>query len=487
MKRTTLLAAAAVLAALIALPAAPVTASPSSGTNPNVIASIADAAQTEAEDAPQPGCYLCYLPALYSSDVQVTVAIIDTGVDPHHEAFVDQLVPGENFVKEGDLGPVRWADGNGHGTHVAGVVLSVAPTAKILPVRVVDRAGSGSAAEIAEGIRWATDRGARVLNISLGVDDEEQRAHPELLDAVRYARSRDVVVVAAAGNEAEIGSPASYPAAWDETIAVGSVEGEQVADYSNRGAYVDLVTQGSEVRSTALGGGYVTMSGTSMASPRVAGAAAVLRTLHPEWSASDVYDQLAQTATDLGPQGRDATFGWGALDIRRAAQVQLTRPTGAVPELRKTKVNITARVGGVRVTARTLPVIFIETHDGAVYTLGDGDDFFSSPNRQWVRIWGYDTWGAPTEAIRVRLRPKAAPPIRAQVIRRAGVVSIRFTQAPAPGTQIAVYASRSAATASYIDGSAVRYSFRSRAEKVRLCWSTGLEEHGCRNFPVRRS
>ncbi|MUK90297.1 S8 family serine peptidase [Ornithinibacillus sp. L9] len=210
-------------------------------------------------------------------DSNQVIAVLDTGVDMKHEDLDDKTIPGYNFVRNNN----NPTDRNGHGTHVAGIaaaetnngvgVAGMAPETSILAVQVLDNRGSGSLDAVADGIVYAADYGAEVINLSLGCDCDTQT----LEDAVNYAWEKGSVVVAAAGNDGV--STTFEPASYENVIAVGAVDSNnQLASFSNYGTWVDVVAPGVDIASTYLRGGYVYMSGTSMASPYVAGLAGLL-------------------------------------------------------------------------------------------------------------------------------------------------------------------------------------------------------------------
>ncbi|SDQ66860.1 S8 family peptidase [Virgibacillus salinus] len=205
------------------------------------------------------------------------VAILDTGVDYRHEDLNSKTILGYDFVQN-DYKPM---DRNGHGTHVAGTaaaetnngigIAGMAPNTSILAVRVLDARGSGSLEDIADGIIYAADYGAEVINLSLGCDCDTQT----LENAVNYAWNNGALIVAAAGNDGV--STTFEPASYENVIAVGAVDSNnQIANFSNYGEWVDVMAPGVDIASTYLRDDYVYMSGTSMASPHVAGLAGLL-------------------------------------------------------------------------------------------------------------------------------------------------------------------------------------------------------------------
>lgn len=261
---------------------------------------------------------------------QTVVAVVDTGVSKHRD-LRRGLLTGRDFVDPGTSS----TDANGHGTHVAGIVgatannrlgiAGLAPKTKILPVRVLDASGSGSTDVVARGLVWAVDKGADVVNLSLssGFQDAALRR------AVAYAQQRGVVVVAAAGNDGGslaclFGCPAQYPAAYPGVIGVGSVDANlSRSSFSSTGSWVDVAAPGGGIVSTVptanrlgcAGASYCTISGTSMASPHVAAAVAVALSRYPRWGAAGTTRRLLATADDLGPTGRDSSYGAGYLDV----------------------------------------------------------------------------------------------------------------------------------------------------------------------------
>jgi subtilisin family serine protease len=269
---------------------------------------------------------------LTTGDPNLIVAILDTGVATDHPEFAGRILPGHNFVANNN-DPY---DDNGHGTHVAGIagamgnngkgIAGISWQSKILPVKVLNGEGQGSTYDFAQGIRWAVDNGARVINISAGADFSTDTEH----DAVKYAHDKGVVIVAAAGNTPD-GKP-EYPAGYDEVIAVSaSSRRDSVAGFSSYGDYVDVAAPGINILSTWVDHhkpGYQSESGTSMASPVVAGAAALILARNPALTPEQVQLLLQQTADDIGDPGFDPKSGWGRLNLLHALQ---QAPAGPQP------------------------------------------------------------------------------------------------------------------------------------------------------------
>jgi type VII secretion-associated serine protease mycosin len=246
----------------------------------------------------------------------ITVAVVDSGVMGTHEDLAGSVLQGTDFISPGN----GWNDQLFHGTFVAGIIAAhlgngrgiagAAPSVKILPVRVLDGGGSGNSANVAAGIIYAADHGARVINLSLGGPVPDAGVHA----AVQYAISKGAVVVAAAGNQARSGSPASYPAAFPEVLAVGAVDSSlHRADFSNVGSYVDVVAPGVNVMSTyyATTHSYAVGEGTSFAAPYASAEAALILATNPKLDAGDVRHVMEISARDLGPAGPDPEYGYG--------------------------------------------------------------------------------------------------------------------------------------------------------------------------------
>lgn len=259
----------------------------------------------------------------------VVIGVIDTGVDLSHGDLVENVDTDNDydFVNEDSIAQ----DDEGHGTHVAGIAaaaangkfgVGVAPSCRILPVKVLDHEGSGSSVDVARGIEWAVDHGADVINLSLGSSTPSE----VIRAAIQYAQAKGVLVVAAAGNDGKYG--VDYPAAFPGVLSVGASDAEDVlAAFSNYGPEVDIVAPGVGIVSTQLGGSTTMMSGTSMATPFIAGAAALLKAANPQMTADSIAGRLCTTAEDKGVPGFDIQYGFGRVSLSAALSV----PTPPVP------------------------------------------------------------------------------------------------------------------------------------------------------------
>lgn len=259
----------------------------------------------------------------------VTVAVVDSGVAASHPDLTGRVVTGEEFLGNSGIGVAGGtSDPNGHGTHVAGIVAATAnnglgvtggaPGARILPVRVLDASGSGWDSDVARGIDWAADHCARVVNLSLGGGSSSV-----VVDAaVAYARSKGAVVVAAAGNTGAAGNTAVYPGASPGVIAVAAVDAALArANFSTSGSYVAIAAPGVSVLSTYSPSTYVFMSGTSMATPFVSAAAALVLAAHPSCTPDGVAARLEQSAQHLGAPVPNNDLGYGLVDPAAAIAV----------------------------------------------------------------------------------------------------------------------------------------------------------------------
>lgn len=268
----------------------------------------------------------------------VVLAVVDTGVQSSHPDLAGRVLAGYDFANN-DSDP---SDDNGHGTSVAGTaaaagndgigVAGVAWKVSILPVKVLDAAGSGYYSSIANGITYAADRGARVINLSLG----GTASSTTLQSAVNYALGKGCVIVAAAGNNGN--STTVYPAAYANVIAVSALNNaDALTSWSSYGSFVDLCAPGENITTTAPGSGYSTVSGTSFSSPIVAGVAALALSVNPALTNTKVGSLLTSNADDLGVLGYDIYFGAGRVNAARVLAAALPVADAVAPTTAITK------------------------------------------------------------------------------------------------------------------------------------------------------
>jgi thermitase len=273
------------------------------------------------------------------------VAVVDTGIAAHPE-FAGRLLEGYDFVND----DTDATDDEGHGTSVAGIIGATGANgagmagldwaARLLPVKVMDETGSGWTSDVAAGVTWAADHGARVINMSLGGPGKSST----LKKAVAYAVKKGAVVVAAAGNEAT--SVPSYPAGYPGVLSVSALEGSRLAYFSDFGPNVDVAAPGCAIRTIAGIAGptaYGDFSGTSASAPFVSGVASLVVGRNPHLSGAAVSRIVTSTADDLGPTGWDASFGWGRVDAARALRAT------PLPDTTPPSVSVTSPVANATV------------------------------------------------------------------------------------------------------------------------------------------
>lgn len=260
----------------------------------------------------------------------IVIAVVDTGIDFEHPDLKNKTVSrGRDFVNGDDDA----TDDNGHGTHVSGLIAAdtnngqgiagVAWNSRVLPLKAIDKEGSGLYTWLIDAILWAADHGASVINLSVGGDDPADA----LRDALKYAVAREVVCVASAGND---GVDVDYPAAYDEyVLAVAATDyNDARPDWSSPGAAVDVAAPGVDILSTvptwywgpgSLPYGYA--DGTSAAAPHASGLAALLKGLRPWLTAREIMQVIRYTADDVnaaGHPGKDTFIGYGRINMERA-------------------------------------------------------------------------------------------------------------------------------------------------------------------------
>lgn len=258
----------------------------------------------------------------------IKIGVLDTGIDYKHPDLAPNYKGGYDFIND-DADPM---DDNGHGTHVAGIlaaarngkgVVGVAPDAELYAVKVSDSNGKGSFSGLVQGINWAIENHMDIVTMSITGEGGSMA----LAKAVSTAYNDGLILVAAVGNGK--GEGVLYPAAYEDVIGVGSVtEDNKLSSFSLTGSEVELVAPGSAIKSTWLGGQYRLSSGTSMATPFVTGAIALLLGSDErgwsdtgtvdgdgKWTNDEVRNVLESTAKDLGTKGKDDSFGYGLLNL----------------------------------------------------------------------------------------------------------------------------------------------------------------------------
>lgn len=260
----------------------------------------------------------------YNSGSNITVAVVDTGIDYNHEDLVNKVIGGIDYTGTGS-----YNDNEGHGTHVAGTIaaisnnakgiLGIAPSTKLLAVKVLDANGEGDTLSISQGIIWAADHGAKIINLSLGSTSSDQI----LKNSIDYASNKGVILVAAAGNDGS--KNICYPAAYDNVLSVGATnESNELASFSNFGDKIDFVAPGVNILSTvpSFYNYYEYMSGTSMSTAVASGQLALLVSNNPNLTVSSIRSNLKNYS--FVNSVTDKSYGAGILDITKAISGQST-------------------------------------------------------------------------------------------------------------------------------------------------------------------
>jgi type VII secretion-associated serine protease mycosin len=337
------------------------------------------------------------------------VAVLDTGVQAQHGDLSGRVLPGRDFVNDDSDA----SDDNGHGTWVAGIIAArpndgygiagISWSDRILPVKVMNGSGTGSTADLVSGIIWAADNGATVINMSVGGFPYSQAVQ----DAVTYAWNKGAVLVGAAGNNNR--EERFYPASMSHVISVSATQREdEFSHWSSYGPAVDVSAPGSSVQTTNCTAGtcpnrswgaHTYISGTSFATPNVAGVVALIRAKYPTWTPQQVVDRLYATVDDLGTAGWDNRYGRGRVNAYRALGASVAaspRPAGDGLETNNT-------LGA----ARVIPLG--STTRPSIYPAGDVDTFavdVPRAGRLDVRVGGVvDTRAYPWNKSSLKVDP----------------------------------------------------------------------------------
>lgn len=253
----------------------------------------------------------------------VSIAVLDSGIDFTHPDLRGRTVAGFNFIDPGSLPQ----DGFWHGTHVSGIAAAIqdnhigiagtAVNATIMPLKILDDGGNGKLEDLESAIRYAARRHVRVINMSVGTFTDDNRCPQLLQEQVNFAHDRGVLLVAAAGNQA--GAVPFFPAACQNVLAVTSSNSEDsLSFFDNTGSWIDLTAPGEDIISTVPGGGYDFGFGTSMSTPFVAAAAAMVSSRNPTMPPDGIERILERSAIRFGWTGHLNTYGWGRLDAANA-------------------------------------------------------------------------------------------------------------------------------------------------------------------------
>jgi thermitase len=326
---------------------------------------------------------------IQSGSVGVVIAIVDTGIDSQHPELSSKSVQGWNFdASSPSYNTAATADDNGHGTHVAGIaaaatnnslgVAGTCPNCLLMPVKVLGANSNGTYDAVASGIIYAADRGARIINLSLSGPIFSQA----LQDAVNYAASRGALLIAAAGNNST--NAAMYPAALPNVMAVAATNSDDLrAGFSNFNSYISVAAPGVGIYSTSWsptnGSTYISMNGTSMSTPFVAGLAGLLAAQDGNRTSAVLRGLIETSADDLDLPGWDQDTGYGRINALRALSGRITGvATDATSGAALANVQVEALQGGqIKATTTTqsngayaLPLLPPGTYDLRASLLG---------------------------------------------------------------------------------------------------------------------
>jgi subtilisin family serine protease len=252
----------------------------------------------------------------------ILVAVIDTGIDADHPDLIDNLSgSGYDFVDE-DSDPADLPNGldddldgaideaTGHGTHVAGIIAAAAPDVVILPIRVLDSDGNGTVFNVTQGIYFAMGAGAKVINLSLGLDETVD----SIKRAIQAAHEADILIVASAGNRG-LPDPYHFPAGRSEVMAIAATDAlDHKALFSSFGSHIAVSAPGEGIMSTYWNGGYAIWSGTSMSTPFVAAAGALRLSLLPE-GPDEIQHRIEESSYELDRSPYEGELGEGRIDL----------------------------------------------------------------------------------------------------------------------------------------------------------------------------
>jgi subtilisin len=255
----------------------------------------------------------------------INIAVVDTGIDFNHPDLKDRVKGGVNFTTNNQS---DYMDINGHGTHCAGViaasmnslgVVGVAPESHLYAVKVLSDEGKGSVDWFIKAIDWCIQNDIHIMSMSLGTNQDS----PNMYDAIKRAYNKGIVIVCAVGNDSQgdTVNTVDYPAKYKETISVAAIDvGQKIGSFSSRGAEVEVSAAGVDVFSTYPNKKYAKLSGTSMATPHIAGAVALMQSKAKNrygkfLTTEEVRLLLQMNSKDLGISGKDNLFGYGAFSF----------------------------------------------------------------------------------------------------------------------------------------------------------------------------
>jgi subtilisin len=353
----------------------------------------------------------------------IKVAVIDSGVDTSHPDLTVNYVGGYDFVNDDD-DPM---DDYGHGTHVAGTigaedngagVVGVAPEVDLYALKVLSSRGSGYYSDVVAALQWAVDNDIEVTNNSYGSSAGPGSTVKAAFDSAEAAGIINVCAAGNSGNSAGTGDKVIYPARYESCIAVAATnQADSRVSFSSTGPDVELAAPGLSVYSTLLGGGYGNMSGTSMASPHVAGAAALLIAD----GVSDVRNALQSTAEDLGDPGWDPLYGYGLVTVappsgpgdpqNEPPTVNITNPANGSEFDSGASISFQGNASDNEDGNITASLVWTSNHDGQIGTGGSFSTSSLSDDTHTITASVTDSDGAGADdSINITVAPPAPPP-----------------------------------------------------------------------------
>ena len=422
------------------------------------------------------------------------IAMVDSGVDSTHPDLASKIVAGWNFVS----GNSTIVDTMGHGTTTAGAVGAIGDNAvgvagvtwknPIMPLIVVDSTGYAPYSSIANAIMYAADHGARIVNVSIGGSS----ASSTLQNAVNYAWNKNTVVFASSGNGG-LNAP-YYPAGCQNVVAVGATDSNDVlASWSNYGTFLGLTAPGVNIYTTANGGGYTYMSGTSYSSPIAAGVAALVLAQNPSLSASALVKLLESNSDDLGVTGFDQYYGYGRVNAYRAVTAAGSAP--APPQPPVTTISTPTTGSSVQGSVNVQGTVTASAGISQIQFLVDGNPAGTAYTSPYSFPWNTTTAANGTHTLIVRGYDTASNMSQTSVsVNVSNPVAADtqppyvYIQSPVNGSkmgngnqtitaiasdnvkvvQVAIYLDG----VQYYSGSTAPYSFSVNAQKLRSGWHT---------------
>ena len=408
------------------------------------------------------------------ADETITVAVIDTGVDSSHVDLRGRVTVGFNFLDDN----LNTMDVNGHGTAVSGIIAAiynnqvgitgVAGNAniKILPLKVAGEDGKGKVSDMVDAIYYAAEYGVDVINISMGTSSNSTI----LKEAVEYAVSKDIVVVASAGNDGT--SEKEYPASYPSVISVGSISKNNLkSTFSNYNEQVDFVAPGESILTTSPDDLFVYYSGTSFSSAVVSGAVAYMLATDPTLTADVLISKMEETSTDLGPAGKDSRYGYGLINLAEAVtgQNEVTPFTELILEEEVIEMSVGETTQITHHISPEQPVVWESSNTNVVQVNATGKVKAIAPGKAYVTVKTLD--GSVSAVVGITVKETVAIPEKYKELESLKIngndfyLQIKFTTGIDPES---INEDTVFILDEYGENIAVEYQFESENEKVNV-------------------